>query len=96
MMKIPLKRTPTHPGEILLEDFLKPMKISRQALSEAIHMPYPYMNELIRSERDITPNTALQLSSFFGNSPEFWLNLQQAWQLYMSQTSTSQRRKHEQ
>ncbi|MBR8836838.1 MAG: HigA family addiction module antidote protein [Stigonema ocellatum SAG 48.90 = DSM 106950] len=81
-MRIPKHRQPTHPGEILLKDFLEPMGITQAALAEAIHVPFQRVNELINGKRGITPSTALRLSCFFGNSPEFWLNLQQAWELY--------------
>lgn len=81
-MRIPKNRPPTHPGEILLKDFLEPMKLTQAALAEAIHVPFQRVNELINGKRGITPSTALRLSRFFGNSAEFWLNLQQAWELY--------------
>lgn len=81
-MRIPKKRAPSHPGEILLKDFLNPMSISQRELADAIHVPYQRVNELINGKRGITPSTALRLSAFFGNSSEFWLNLQQAWELY--------------
>jgi addiction module HigA family antidote len=84
MMRIPQKRPPTHPGEILLEDFLKPMGISQRELAEAIHVPYQRINELINGKRGITPSTALRLAAVFGNSSGFWLNLQQAWGLYQA------------
>ena len=81
-MRIPKKRVPSHPGEILLKDFLNPMSISQRELADAIHVPYQRVNELINGKRGIAPSTALRLSAFFGNSSEFWLNLQQAWELY--------------
>ena len=81
-MRIPKKRAPSHPGDILLNDFLAPMGVSQRQLSESIHVPYQRVNELINGKRGITPSTALRLSAFFGNSSEFWLNLQQAYELY--------------
>lgn len=81
-MRIPKKRPPSHPGDVLLNDFLAPMGVSQRELSESIHVPYQRINELINGKRGITPSTALRLSAFFGNSSEFWLNLQQAWELY--------------
>jgi len=81
-MRIPKNRPPTHPGEILLKDFLEPMGISQRELADATHVPYQRVNELINGKRGITPSTALRLSAFFGNSSEFWLNLQQAWEVY--------------
>ena len=81
-MKIPKYRPPTHPGEILLLDFLEPLGLTQQDLANNIHVPYQRVNELVNGKRGVTPSTALRLSKFFGNSPEFWLNLQQNWQLY--------------
>lgn len=81
-VRIPKNRAPSHPGEILLKDFLEPMNISQRELSAAIRVPYQRVNELVNGKRGITPSTALRLSAFFGNSSEFWLNLQQAWELY--------------
>ena len=80
--RIPTHRPPIHPGEILLEEFLKPMGLTQRALAQALHMPYQRVNEIVRGKRGITPATALRLARFFGTTPEFWLNLQQAWDLY--------------
>jgi antitoxin HigA-1 len=81
-MRIPKYRSPSHPGEILLEDFLQPMGITQRELADALHVPYQRINELVNKKRGITPSTAVRLSKFFGNSSEFWLNLQQSWELY--------------
>ncbi|MDJ0737491.1 MAG: HigA family addiction module antitoxin [Nostocaceae cyanobacterium] len=81
-MKIPKYRSPSHPGEILLKDFLEPMGITQRQLADALHVPYQRINEIINQKRDVTPSTAVRLSKFFGNSSEFWLNLQQNWELY--------------
>jgi antitoxin HigA-1 len=81
-MRIPKNRPPSHPGEILLKDFLEPMEISQRELADAIHVPYQRINEVVNQKRGITPSTALRLAKFFGNSSEFWLNLQQNWELY--------------
>jgi antitoxin HigA-1 len=81
-MRIPKKRPPTHPGEILLKDFLEPLNISQVTLAQEIHVPFQRINELVNGKRGITPSTAIRLSRFFGNSAEFWLNLQQAWEIY--------------
>lgn len=89
-MKIPKYRPPTHPGEMLLEEFLKPMAITQQALAEAISVPYQRINELVNGKRGITASTALRLARFFGNSPQFWLNLQNAWELYHIQQTEAQ------
>lgn len=81
-MKIPKYRPPSHPGEILRQDFLEPMGLTQTQLSDAIHVPFQRINELINEKRGITPSTALRLSKFFGNSSQFWLNLQNNWELY--------------
>ncbi len=87
MIRIPTHRTPTHPGEMLLEDFLKPMGLTQQQLADGIHVPYQRVNELINGKRGVTPSTALRLSRFFGNTPDFWINLQMRWDLYFAQQS---------
>lgn len=81
-MKIPKKRSPSHPGEVLLKEFLEPMAIAQRELADAIDVPYQRVNELVNGKRGISPSTALRLSAFFGNSSEFWLNLQQSWDLF--------------
>ncbi|MCC5639704.1 HigA family addiction module antidote protein [Nostoc sp. CHAB 5844] len=81
-MRMPKYRPPTHPGEILLKDFLEPLAISQAELAQAIHVPYQRINELVNGKRGVTPSTALRLAKFLGNSAEFWLNLQQNWELY--------------
>ncbi|MBL4824763.1 MAG: HigA family addiction module antidote protein [SAR324 cluster bacterium] len=82
MIRIPTHREPTHPGEMLREEFLQPMKITQRELADAIHVPYQRVNELVNKKRGVTPSTALRLSKFFNVSAEFWLNLQVRWDLY--------------
>ncbi len=82
MIRVPKHREPTHPGEMLLEEFLKPMGISQRDLAMAIHVPYQRVNELVNRRRGITPSTALRLSRYLGNSAGFWLSLQHRWDLY--------------
>nr|WP_320076068.1 HigA family addiction module antitoxin [Tolypothrix sp. PCC 7712] len=65
-----------------MKDFLEEMGISQRELADAIHVPYQRINEIVNQKRGITPSTALRLAKFFGNSSEFWLNLQQNWELY--------------
>ena len=74
MVRIPTHRAPTHPGEMLREEFLVPMNISQRDLADAIHVPYQRVNELVNQKRGITPSTALRLAKFFGVSADFWLN----------------------
>ena len=90
MVRIPTNRMPTHPGEMLLEEFLKPMEITQKHLSMAIHVPFQRINELVNGKRGITPSTALRFSRFFGNTPDFWMNLQQRWDLYWANTKEAE------
>ena len=87
MIRIPTHRAPTHPGEVLLEEFMKPMGLSQRDLADSIHVPYQRINEIINGRRGVTPSTALRLSKFFGVSPDFWMNLQLRWDLYFAQQS---------
>ncbi len=82
MVRIPKYGPPTHPGEMLLEEFLKPLKIAQSDLAEKLGVSYPRVNELIHAKRGITPDTALRLEKLFGMEAQFWLNLQLAWDLY--------------
>ncbi len=84
-MRIPTNREPTHPGEMLREEFLLPMNITQRELADAIHVPYQRINELVNKKRGVTPSTALRLSKFFGVSPDFWLNLQMRSELFKAQ-----------
>ena len=87
MVRLPTNRVPTHPGEMLLDEFLFPMGITQRALAIAIHVPYQRINDLVNGRRGVTPSTALRLAKFFGNSPDFWMNLQLRWDLYFAQQS---------
>ena len=71
---LPKNRAPTHPGEMLLEEFLKPLNMTQTELAGRIHVSYPRINEIINGRRGVTPDTALRLSRLFGTTPEFWLN----------------------
>lgn len=82
MSGVPAKREPTHPGEMLVEEFLVPMGLTQRELANAIHVPYQRVNEIVNRRRGITPSTALRLAKFFGMSEDFWMNLQLRWDLY--------------
>ena len=82
MIRIPTHRSPTHPGEMLLEEFLKPMNITQRQLADAIHVPYQRINEIVNGRRGISPSTALRLAEVFEVSPDFWLNLQLRFDLF--------------
>jgi antitoxin HigA-1 len=87
MTRVPTDRAPTHPGEMLLEEFLAPMGLTQRELADAIHVPYQRVNEIINGRRGITPGTALRLGKFFGMSADFWMNMQLRWELYRAQKS---------
>ena len=82
MVNIPTNRPPTTPGEMLREEFLEPMGLTQQQLANEIGVSYQRVNELINNKRGITTSTALRLGKYFGTSPDFWLNLQRANDLY--------------
>ena len=85
MVRVPTNRIPTHPGEMLLEEFLNPMGITQRELADNIHVPYQRVNEIVNGRRGITPGTALRLAKFFDMSADFWMNLQLRWYLYFAQ-----------
>ena len=85
MVRIPTNRTPTHPGEMLLEEFLKPMGLTQRELADNIHVPYQRVNDIVNGRRGITPSTALRLAKFFNMSADFWMNVQLRWDLYFAQ-----------
>ncbi len=85
MIRVPKNRPPTHPGEMLLEEFLLPLGVTQRELADAIHVPYQRVNEIVHGRRGVTPGTALRLARFFGVSADFWMNLQLRWDLYHAQ-----------
>ncbi len=78
---LPENRIPTHPGEILLEEFLIPLQMSQIAFAEHIGVPVQRINEIVRGKRGVTPTSAWLFAQAFGTSPEFWLNLQTNYDL---------------
>lgn len=85
MIRVPTDRAPTHPGDMLREEFLEPLHITQRELAAGIHVPYQRVNEIVNGRRGVTASTALRLSKFFGNSAAFWMNLQLRWDLYQAQ-----------
>ena len=85
MVRIPTHRQPTHPGEMLLEEFLNPMQLTQRDLADAIHVPYQRINDIVNERRSVTPSTALRLGKFFNMPAEFWMNLQIRWDMYFAQ-----------
>jgi addiction module HigA family antidote len=81
---------PIHPGEILREEYLKPLEMSVNALSKALHVPTTRMNEIVRENRGITADTAMRLARYFGTSERFWLNLQTEYELRKAQINKAE------
>lgn len=73
---------PTHPGDVLRAEFLEPLGVSQTAFAERLHVPLQRLNDLVNGRRGITPDTALRLARALGTTPELWMNLQEAWDLW--------------
>ena len=84
-MLVPTHRAPTHPGAMLLEDFLSPLGLTERDLADAIGVPCQCVNEIVRGRRGVTPSTALRLAKFLNTSSGFWMNLQLTWDLFHAQ-----------
>ena len=80
--RLPTHSPPTHPGEMLLEEFLKPLSITQSAFAVRLGVSFPRLNEVINAKRSVTPDTALRLARVTGMSADFWLGLQQDWDLW--------------
>lgn len=89
------KMKPIHPGEILMEDFLKPMGLSQYRLAKDISVPARRINEIVQGKRAITADTALRLAKFFGTSPELWINLQTHYSLELTRDQLNGRLNNE-
>lgn len=89
------KLKPVHPGEVLLEEFLKPMKLSQNHLALAIGVPPRRINEIVLRKRSLSADTALRLGRYFGTSPQFWLGLQMDYDLDVTADSLEKRLKKE-
>jgi addiction module HigA family antidote len=85
------KLPPIHPGEILIEEFLKPMGLSQYRLAKDISVPPRRINEIVHGKRSISADTALRLGRFFGISPQFWLNLQTRFDLEVTEDFLAER-----
>ena len=85
--RLPSKRPPTHPGEMLRREFLEPLGITQTELAERIGVSFPRVNEIVNGKRGVTPDTALRLSRLFRTTPEFWLNGQRNWDLWHAMRS---------
>ena len=80
--RLPTEVPPVHPGEMLLEEFLKPLGVSQSAFAIQLGVSFPRLNEIIRGKRSVTPDTALRLAQVTRMSADFWLGLQQDWDLW--------------
>ncbi len=80
--RLPTDMPPVHPGEMLLEEFLKPLSISQSAFAVRLGVSFPRLNEIIRGKRSVTPDSALRLAQVTGMSADFWLGLQTDWDLW--------------
>lgn len=78
---------PLHPGEILVEDYIKPMGVSVRAVALTLHVPYSRLSEITKGQRGVTADTALRLERYFGSEAQGWLNLQSAYDLRIAETS---------
>ncbi len=87
MIRLPTNRAPSHPGEILREEFLIPMGITQVELAHRLEIPFQRVNQICREKRSVTPDTALRLAKLFDTTVDLWLNLQLAWDLYHAQNS---------
>ncbi|MDF3130628.1 HigA family addiction module antitoxin [Kiritimatiellaeota bacterium B1221] len=94
MVRIPTHREPTHAGEMLLTEFLEPMHLTQRDVADGISVPYQRINELVNGRRGVTPSTALRLAKYFGTTPDFWLNLQQRWDLYQAHRNEQEALSH--
>ena len=90
--RLPRKRPPTHPGEMLFEEFVKPLELTQTELARHLGVSYPRLNEIIKGRRSVTPDTALRLSRVLGMSADFWLGLQQDWDLWHAMNSPEAKR----
>ena len=86
--RLPRHRPPTHPGEMLFEEFVKPHGITQSKLAHSLGISFPRLNEIIRGKRAVTPDTALRLARVVGMSAEFWLGLQADWDLWHAMRSS--------
>jgi addiction module HigA family antidote len=82
---------PIHPGEVLLEDFLKPLGLSANALAKALRVPAPRINDVVRRRRRVSADTAMRLARYFGGDARSWLNLQTAYDLRVAEISNAKR-----
>jgi addiction module HigA family antidote len=86
---LPKSRPPSHPGEILLEEFLRPREMTQSELSEKLEIPLQRVNSIVNGKRGVTPETAILLARFFETTAEFWMNLQTQYDLWFAERALS-------
>jgi addiction module HigA family antidote len=91
---LPKNRPPSHPGEVLLEDCIKPLELTQAEAAKRLGVPIQRLNSLIRGRRAMSPDTALRIATVFGSSPEFWMNLQANWDLWHAREKVATDLKH--
>lgn len=91
-MRIPKNRPPTHPGEILREDFLKPLGLTQEALADALSVSFQRINGIVNEKRGVTAETALLLAGYFGTTASFWMNAQSTYDLYEARQKIGNKR----
>jgi addiction module HigA family antidote len=91
VVRVPQHRAPVHPGEVLVEEFLKPLALTQVALAKRLGIPFQRVNQICRGRRAVTPDTALRLARLFGTTVELWLNLQLRCDLYAAVNADSAR-----
>src|ERR1700693_3721416 len=82
---------PVHPGEVLLEDFLRPAGLTANALAKALHVPAPRINDIVRERRGVTADTAMRLARYFGGDAHSWLNLQATYDLRRAEIANARK-----
>ena len=91
MFRVPTHGPPTHPGEMLVEEFLKPLGLTQTDLARRLGVPVQRINLIVNRRRGITPDTALRFARFFGTTPDFWMNGQLTWDMYQAMHSPAAR-----
>lgn len=90
---LPKNRKPTHPGEMLLEEFLKPLEMTQQSFARHMGWTYAKVNEIVNGKRGISPEVALSLADAFSNTPQFWMNLQTQYDLWVTMQDHKEKKK---
>ena len=90
MPRLPTHRPPTPPGDVLLHEFIEPHGLTQRAVADAIGVPFQRLNAVVHGRRAVTASTALRLARYFGTTPSFWTNLQQAVDLYDAQQAEAE------